>query len=94
MKLSFLPGDLYLSNENGLYVVLLKGEEILRTQSQRVAVTRFNQLRQEMELQFPNRELTTEEKKGLLEKFIADSLVGDNSRREPRKPINSTRTFG
>jgi hypothetical protein len=95
MKLSFLPGDLYLLENMGEFVVQLKGQEIVRTRSQRQAVGEFNKLRLEMQQQFPERDLTEEEKKSLLEKAIADSLVGANSvRKRKRTTARSTRTFG
>lgn len=97
MKLSFLPGALFLSRvDDGTYSVTVEGQEILRTKSQRTAVARFTALRQEMEARFPARELTSEEKKEILQKVIADSLVGHNSLggRRKKTTAGSTRTFG
>jgi ABC-type branched-subunit amino acid transport system ATPase component len=66
MKLSFLPGELYLSKEqDGSYVVTVQGEEVLRTTVEKRALARFNTLRREMESQFPAHELTHEQKRAL-----------------------------
>jgi len=97
MKLSFLPGDLYLTkNDSGIYVVTLAGQEILSTKSQRSALTKFNALRSELEEQFPARQLTSEEKAKLLQREINDSLLGHNSLggRKKKTTAGGTRTFG
>ena len=97
MKLSFLPGALFLTQtEDGTYSVTLEGQEILRTRSQRSAVAQFTKLRQEMETRFPARELTPEEKNDILQRHIADALVGHNSLggRKKKTTAGSTRTFG
>jgi hypothetical protein len=97
MKLSFLPGDLHLSKEqDGLYVVIVQGKEVLRTGQEKKALAKFNTLRRDMEAQFPARELTPEEKRALLQKWIGDNLVSHNGDRHTKKKIKSgsTRTFG
>ena len=97
MKLSFLPGALFLSRaDDGSYLVTVEGQELLRTKSQRAAVARFSKLRQEMEARFPARELTVEEKREILQRSIADSLVGHNSLggRKKKTTAGGTRTFG
>lgn len=97
MKLSFFPGDLHLSQqEDGLFIVFLNGIEVLRTKSQKVAVSRFNDLRRHVESSFPARNLTDEEKAEVLRQAIGDSLVGHNSLggRKKKTSAGSTRTFG
>ena len=97
MKLSFLPGALFLDKaEDGTYIVTLEGQEILRTKSKRTAVAQFSKLRQEMETRFPARELTAEEKREILQRSIADSLIGHNSLggRKKKTTAGGTRTFG
>jgi hypothetical protein len=97
MKLSFLPGALFLSRtDDGTFLVTVEGQEVLRTKSQRTAVAQFSKLRQEMEARFPARELTAEEKREILQRSIADSLVGHNSLggRKKKTTAGSTRTFG
>jgi hypothetical protein len=97
MKLSFLPGDLHLSQtQTGHYVVALQGQEILRTKSRCEALARFNSLRHGMEFRFPKRELTAEEKAEIMKKAIGDSLVGHNSLggRKKKTTAGGTRTFG
>jgi hypothetical protein len=97
MKLSFLPGDLHLSkNTVGLFVVTMCGQELVSTKSQRVALAKFNAIRAELELKFPMREPTPEEKTELLQREINNSLVGHNSMGGRRKKTTAggTRTFG
>jgi hypothetical protein len=97
MKLSFLPGQLFLdSAEDGQYRLVMRGEEVIRTRSQKIAVSRFNKLRQEMEQLFPRLPLTEEEKNQILRRHIEDSLLGHNSigGRKKKTTAASTRTFG
>ncbi len=97
MNLSFLPGDLYLSKtRDGVFVVRMAGQEILSTRSQRAALAKFNSLRKELENKFPTREPTPEEKAGLLQQEINNSLLGHNSfgGRKKKTTAGGTRTFG
>jgi len=97
MNLSFLPADLHLrKSENGFYVVTMSGRDILSTKSQRVALSKFNSLRKELEARFPARQLTSAEKAELLKREISDSLVGHNSLggRKKKTTAGGTRTFG
>ncbi len=97
MKLAFIPGELFLNRiEDGSYLLILKGHEIFRTRSQRSAITKFNEMRAEMEKSFPARELTPQGKAEILKQTIGDSLVGHNSLggRKKKTTAGSTRTFG
>ena len=95
MKLSFLPGELYLSQDEGVFVITVNSTEVLRTRSQRRALDRFNELRREMEDKFPSRELTADEMREVLQRAIADSLVAPSStRKKKRSTARGTRTFG
>jgi hypothetical protein len=97
MNSSFLPGDLHLSkNASGLFIVALRGQEVLSTKSQRSAIAKFNALRAELEEKFPMRELSAEEKIDLCHQVINNSLVGHNSLggRKKKTTAGGTRTFG
>lgn len=97
MFLSFLPGELYLKkNDEGFYIVSVQDEELLRTRSEKAALSKYNKLRQEMEAQFPAQELSSERKAELLRKYIGDTLLDHNSfrKQEKKKRSGSTRTFG
>ncbi|SRR5229473_932248 len=97
MNLSFLPADLHLrTSESGFYIVTMSGRDILSTKSQRVALSKFNSLRIELEERFPAHQLTSEEKAELLKREIKDSLVGHNSLggRKKKTTAGGTRTFG
>ncbi len=99
MNLSFVPGELSLTkNQDGFYIITVQGAEIFSTRVEKKALAKFNELRKEMEIQFPAREMTIEEKTKLLRKFISDAKVGldHNSFRpqEKKKKSGSTRTFG
>jgi hypothetical protein len=87
MHLSFLPGDLHLTqNEKGLFVVTMAGKEILSTKSEPYALHKFNSLRIELEHRFPAQELTAETKAELLRNEVADSIF-----RQQRKPVVNAR---
>lgn len=97
MNLSFLPADLHLSkNADGFFIVTVAGQEILRTKSQRSALSKFNAMRAELERKFPTREPTPKEKAELLQREINDSLLGHNSLggRKKKTTAGGTRTFG
>ena len=96
MKLSFLPGELNLFEENGVFVIQLQGKEILRTRSKRTALSKFNELRRSMEQQFPTKEVTPEEKVEVLKGILNEALLADVGRRPAKKrsTAGSTRTFG
>lgn len=97
MKLSFLPGQLDLDSlQDGRYRVAVKGNEILRTRSKKAALSKFNELREQMEKLFPPRELTDGEKAEILRKMLGDALVQHNSLggRKKKSTAGSTRTFG
>ncbi len=98
MKLSFLPGDLHLNQErDGTYLVTMQGEELLRTRIEKKALVRFNAERKELETQFPARELTPEEKRAALQKYLLDYKAAEvrASTKPPKKEkIKGTRTFG
>lgn len=97
MKLAFVPGDLYLGKvEGGYFLVRLKGEEVLRTRSQRAAIAKFSELRRLLENDFPVKDLSPGQKSELMNKVIGDSLVGHNSLggRKKKSTAGSTRTFG
>lgn len=97
MKLSFLPGELYLeSAEDGHFHVTLQGRVVLRASSQKAAMVKFNQLRKELEKLFPERQLTDEEKAQAFRRVIGDALVNHNSLggRKKKTTAGSTRTFG
>jgi hypothetical protein len=98
MKLSFLPGNLHLNKErDGTYLVTMQGEELLRTPVEKKAVTKFNQLRKDLEKQFPTREMTTEDKRAALERYLLDYKAAEvrASTKPPKKDkVRGTRTFG
>jgi hypothetical protein len=97
MNMSFLPGELHLyKSGDGQFIVKLAGQEILSTKSQRAALAKFNSLRIELEIRFPAREPTAQEKAELLQKEIGNSLVGHNSLggRKKKNTAGGTRTFG
>jgi hypothetical protein len=97
MKLSFLPGQLFLdSAEDGTYRVTVAGREILSTRAKRKAVASFNALRKEMEERFPPTELSQAEKAEAFKRMVLDSMVQHNSLggRKKKSTARGTRTFG
>lgn len=97
MKLAFLPGDLRLGQlEDGSYRITISGQEVFYSRSRKSAVEKFNELRADMERQFPPTGPTQEEKHAILQRAIADALVAHNSLggRKKRSSAGSTRTFG
>jgi len=95
MRMSFLPGKLFLEPADDGGWELKFGEEVTRFKSARAAAQAFNSIRARLEKEFPAREMSLEERRALLHQEIADSAVGHNSLRNagPRKKTG-TRTFG
>jgi hypothetical protein len=98
MKLSFLPGDLHLNKErDGSYIISMQGVEILQTHVEKKALTKFNELRRELETKYPAHILTPEEKRTALERLLMDyKLVQVRASTKPPKKekVKGTRTFG
>lgn len=97
MKLSFSPGNLQLeSDQTGVFHLMLHGEEVFHSRSQRAAVAKFNTLRQELEQRFPAHEQTREQKAEAFRTMLKDSLVQHNSvgGRKKKTSAGGTRTFG
>lgn len=98
MKLSFLPGELYLTKErDGSYIVTVQGEEILSTRVEKKAITKFNAIRREMELRFPAHEMTPEQKRAALANLIGEfkfTQVRASMKPPKKEKIKGTRTFG
>lgn len=96
MKLSFLPADLYLhEEENRYFTVSLRGKEIFRGRSGKKAIALFNELKKGFEEKFPAHDLSSEAKAEILQQTIGDELVKHNSLKtdQKKKPARS-RTFG
>ena len=97
MKLSFIPGRLFLNQQGKEFVITLKGEEVFRTRIEKKALTRFSHLRKELEVEFPPPELTTEQKRAALQNLVMDKKAIEvrNSTKVPKRDrIAKTRTFG
>jgi hypothetical protein len=76
VNLSFLPGDLHLTqNEKGIFILTMAGKEILSTKSEPYAIHKFHSLRIELEHRFPARELTAETKAELLRNEVVGSIL-------------------
>ena len=71
MRLSFLPGDLHLFQQSdGTYVVTHQGEQVFRSKLEKRSLAKFNAIRRNLEVQFPARELTPEEKSAALSRSL------------------------
>ena len=99
MKLSFLPAELFLTEEEGSYVIRLAGEKVLETKAEKKAIKKFNEIRTKLEETYPARKLTSEEKQAALQRLIGDRVYTEvrNSLKNPNRfksSIPKTRTFG
>lgn len=96
MKMSFVPANLNLTEEEGAFVITVAGTEVFRTKSKKAAASKFAELRSEFEKRFPIQEQTQEQKNATMLHAVGDSLVGHNSLggRKKRSTAGSTRTFG
>ena len=97
MKLSFIPADLHLNADpDGQFIVTLRGTEVIRSRSSKKALSKFNELKKELEGNFPTHELSPEETAELMQKSITDGMVKHNSMKPEQKKsaARGTRTFG
>ncbi len=97
MNLSFLPGELHLTKtKDGSYLITIQEKEILNTRSERKAISEFNKIRKDMEIQFPAHKLSREEKTQLLLKYISQNVsVCKYAKVKKKKYVpGSTNTFG
>lgn len=97
MRLSFPPGDLHLESSGREFRVILRGEVLLTTQSEKKAVAKYTALRKALEDEHPMPPLTNEERAALLGKQIGEQRVDDNHYRPQQtkpKRKHSSRTFG
>jgi hypothetical protein len=96
MHLSFLPGDLHLSQDaEGFFTLTMAGEKLLSTKSERFALAKFRTLRIELEERFRPREQTAEQKAELLRKEVTDSVlwIGEQKRPVARAQISTGTLF-
>ena len=94
MKLYFKRAELLLHEVDGNYVLEMAGQVMETFNSEKKAVTAYNRIRRDLEAKLPPAEVSDEERKAIMERYLADLLVGHNSWREPEKKSGSSRTFG
>jgi hypothetical protein len=95
MKLSFVPGELYLTEEDGSFCVSFKGNPVLTTKAKKKALDKYHAIRKELEASFPAPELTQDQKEEIRRQASLDSLLSHNSlRSQLRKKPARSRTFG
>ena len=97
VMLYYKPGDLRLSkNANGEHVIEQCGTVTETFSSEKKAVARFNRIKSDLEKDLPPQtEMSQQERRELLEKYLADNPTPRNSLNEnaPKKP-SSSRRFG
>jgi len=95
--LYYKPGDLRLRpNEHGEHIIEKCGTVTETFNSEKKAVARFNRIREELEkTQPPPPQVSEEERRALLENYLADNPTPRTSLNEnaPKKP-SSSRRFG
>jgi hypothetical protein len=75
INLSFIPADLHLiQNEKG-FLITMRGRAIYETKSQQTALLKYHWIRGKVEKNYAAHQPTAEEKKELLLKQIAESVV-------------------
>jgi hypothetical protein len=96
MRLYFARGDLLLhKNDAGEHSLEQCGVILATFKNEKRAVAEYNRIRQELEQTMPPAEVTAEDRRALLDKYIADTLVKHNSMKDgPAKKPARSRTFG
>ena len=96
MRLYFARGELLLhTNDASEYILEQCGVILATFKNEKRAVTEYNRIRQELEQTMPPAEVTAEDRRALLDKYVADTLVKHNSMKDgPAKKPGRSRTFG
>lgn len=94
MKLYFARAELLLHQVGSEYVLEMAGKELGRFTQQKKAVSEYNRIHRDLEEKMQPTEMSDEDRRALLEKHLADNLVGHNSWQAPRKKPGRSRTFG
>jgi len=95
VKLYFKRAELLLHEVDGNYILEMAGQVMETFSSEKKAVAAYNRIRRDLESKLPPAEVSDEERKAIMERYLADLLVGHNSWREPEKKSGgSSRTFG
>ncbi len=74
---------MHLTEDSGRYVITVDGSEVYASDNEKNAIRAFQKIRKELELQYPARELTREQKQEALKRLAGDSML--------REVRNSTR---
>ena len=73
----------------------MRSEVLGRFKYEKKAVAEYNRIRKDLEAKLPPTDLNDADRRALLEKYLADSLVAHNSlRAEPKRKPPKSRTFG
>jgi hypothetical protein len=95
MRLYFKRAELLLHQDSGSYVLEIAGKVLATFKSEKRALAEYNRIRRDLETKLPPAEVTDAERRALLDRYLADSLVKHNSlREEPRRKAARSRTFG
>src|SRR2546427_9985105 len=94
VKLYFKRAELLLHQVEGKFVLEMDGRVIESFTSGRRAVAAYNRIRRELEAKLPPTEVTDAERKAIMERYLADNLVGHNSWRPTDRKSGTSRTFG
>ena len=94
MKLYFKRAELLLHQVDGKFVLEMDGKVIESFTNERRAVAAYNQIRRDLEEKLPPAEVTNAERKAIMERYLADNLVGHNSWRPAARKSGTSRTFG
>lgn len=93
MNLSFVPGDLHLFENDGLFVVKVAGQEVIRTKSERYAIVTFHSLREKLEKRSPAREPSAQEKSELLQNEVNAHILEHDYPNKHTARISSSALF-
>jgi hypothetical protein len=92
MRLHFAKADLLLhKNLEGEFILELSGKELGKFKQEKKALAAYNKIRTELEKELPPTQTSDAERRELLQKYLADNLVGHNSWLEPKKSIPKSR---
>jgi hypothetical protein len=94
VKLFFKRAELLLHEVDGRLVLEMAGQVIQSFSSEKRAVAAYNRIRRELEEKLPPAEATDAERKAIMERYLADNLVGHNSWRAAGRKSGTSRTFG
>jgi len=93
MRLYFKRAELLLHKIDSKFVLEMEGKVLETFTQEKKAIAAYNMIRRELEDKMPPSEMSDDDRKAILDRYLMETLASRNSSRLERK-VNPSRTFG